>query len=72
MRLRGIVAASAGALLVAAVLGLVFLSRRAGNEADGVSRLIGVSHANLTEPWRIAMNKDILEAAAGRPGCAWR
>ncbi len=68
MRLRGIVAASAGALLVAAVLGLVFLSRRAGNEADGVSRLIGVSHANLTEPWRIAMNKDILEAAAGRPG----
>ena len=68
MRLRGIAAAAAGALLVAVVLGLAFLSRRAGDEADGVSRLIGVSHANLTEPWRVAMNKDILDAAAGRPG----
>jgi galactofuranose transport system substrate-binding protein len=61
----GIAIAAAAAI---AVLALVLGSRRGRDEPDGVARLIGVSHANLVEPWRVAMNEDILEAAAGRPG----
>jgi simple sugar transport system substrate-binding protein len=38
------------------------------NEPDGIHRLIGVSHANLTEPWRITMNRDILSEAATKSG----
>ena len=61
------IAAVATAIL-GAVLAASLPARRARDEPDGVSRLIGVSHANLTEPWRVAMNRDILEAASGRPG----
>ena len=35
---------------------------------SGVRFLIGVSQANLTEPWRIAMNEEIREAAAREKG----
>jgi len=52
--------------LVCAALLLSCGSRR--EEPDGIGRLIGVSHANLTEPWRITMNRDILAEAKTRPG----
>lgn len=69
-RARTAAALAAAALLAGAAIALATgaLARRGRDEPDGVSRLIGVSHANLTEPWRIAMNRDILEAAAGVKG----
>lgn len=39
------------------------MSKEANNE-DEVTYLIGVSQANLTEPWRVAMNEEIAMAAA--------
>lgn len=34
-------------------------------EPDSIQYLIGVSQANLTEPWRIQMNREIREEASG-------
>jgi ABC-type sugar transport system substrate-binding protein len=73
MRRRDLLATSAAVVAIAATAIGAFLvalspSRGGRDEPDGVSRLIGVSHANLTEPWRVAMNGDILEAASGVKG----
>lgn len=67
-RLAAILAAASVLAAVAIGVAAGAFPRKRADEPDGVSRLIGVSHANLTEPWRIAMNKEILEAAAGVPG----
>jgi simple sugar transport system substrate-binding protein len=50
-------------LIAAAAYGGYHMSRPAIDE-DEVTYLIGVSQANLTEPWRVAMNEEIALAAA--------
>lgn len=68
-RRRLALAAIAAVAVAAAAAAAIAVAARVGrDEPDGVSRLIGVSHANLTEPWRVAMNADILDAAAGVKG----
>ncbi len=63
-------AASLLVLLAPLLLILALASSCSGpkEEPDGVKWLIGVSHANLTEPWRITMNRDILSEAATKKG----
>lgn len=64
--------ASIGAALIA---GLVVTSalnppdrgEEAGKAREGIRRLIGVSQANLSEPWRIAMTEEIRAEAAKHP-----
>ena len=50
------------------VLSLVLPQNRPVRSPDKAYRhLIGISQANLTEPWRITMNEEIKEAAASHP-----
>ena len=43
-----------------------FLMSACGKE-QGTRKLIGFSQANLGEPWRVAMNAEVAEAAKGHP-----
>jgi ribose transport system substrate-binding protein len=45
---------------------LVAIAAACGRE-QGTKKRIGFSQANLGEPWRVAMNADIAEAAKGHP-----
>lgn len=64
-------AAAAAAAALAAGLGVavaVFAARaKAESNGGGVEKLIGVSLANLSEPWRIAMTEEIRREAARHP-----
>jgi simple sugar transport system substrate-binding protein/ribose transport system substrate-binding protein len=52
-------------LVLGSIAAFMFLTRMPA-DAEGIKYLIGMSQCNLGEPWRIQMNKDILEAAEGR------
>lgn len=49
-----------------AILALSLLVAACGKE-QGTRTLIGFSQANLGEPWRVAMNAEVAEAAKGHP-----
>ncbi|MCE5286154.1 MAG: substrate-binding domain-containing protein [Pelosinus sp.] len=53
-----------GLCLIAAAAFAGYDMSRAATDEDEVTYLIGVSQANLTEPWRVAMNEEIAMAAA--------
>ncbi len=67
-RLKWVRGAALAAVLLAVLTALVIALRvglPAGEEGPAqVEYLIGMSQANLTEPWRITMNQDIERAAA--------
>ncbi|MDD3225771.1 MAG: substrate-binding domain-containing protein [Clostridium sp.] len=46
------------------VVGAVFTVFKMQRKCEGVKFVIGMSQANLTEPWRIAMNKEIENEAS--------
>lgn len=59
-----------GTALVAAAAVFCLLLGGCGSRSrrdEGVRYLIGVSQANLTEPWRIAMSEEIMQTAEGYP-----
>lgn len=45
------------------VMGVAFIAVKVKGKAEGVKFVIGMSQANLTEPWRISMNKEIISEA---------
>lgn len=45
------------------MIGAVFITVKVKGKAEGVKFVIGMSQANLTEPWRISMNKEIISEA---------
>ncbi|MBK8057048.1 MAG: substrate-binding domain-containing protein [Gemmatimonadaceae bacterium] len=49
-----------------ALVAAAFLMSACGKE-QGTRKLIGFSQANLGEPWRVAMNAEVAEAAKGHP-----
>lgn len=49
-----------------ALAALALLAAACGKE-QGSKKLIGFSQANLGEPWRVAMNAEVAEAAKGHP-----
>lgn len=49
-----------------ALVALALLAAACGKE-QGSRKLIGFSQANLGEPWRVAMNAEVAEAAKGHP-----
>lgn len=49
-----------------AIVALSLLAAACGKE-QGTRKLIGFSQANLGEPWRVAMNAEVAEAATGHP-----
>lgn len=49
-----------------AIVALALLAAACGKE-QGTRKLIGFSQANLGEPWRVAMNAEVAEAAKGHP-----
>jgi len=61
---RGMLAAALFAVAAAVCGFLTFGSRGGEDEPRQIEFLIGMSQANLTEPWRITMNQDIQRAAA--------
>jgi galactofuranose transport system substrate-binding protein len=56
------------ALACALVVPLLVSSCSSPRREAGVRFIVGVSQANLTEPWRIAMNEEIKEEAVTYPG----
>jgi len=57
----------ASAILLALSALVLLASCTAPTEEPGVQFLIGVSQANLTEPWRIVMSEEIRETAKAYP-----
>lgn len=49
-----------GLILIASI---VFIATKAKQKSDGVKFVIGMSQANLTEPWRISMDKEVINEA---------
>lgn len=60
-------AALAAGLIVTAALNTPDRGGDGGRAREGVRRLIGVSQANLSEPWRIAMTEEIRKEASMHP-----
>ena len=61
-----------GVLLMALLLGFsIFFMRPPGFPGESgrapVTYLVGMSQANLVEPWRVTMNREIEKAAADEP-----
>ena len=62
-KLRLILISSILIILSSLILAGVYVTLAQDSKSDGVQFVIGMSQANLTEPWRIAMNKEIIEEA---------
>lgn len=50
-------------LLILLILAAAIIKVSAGKKSEGVQYVIGMSQANLTEPWRISMNEEIIKEA---------
>lgn len=45
------------------IVSAVFMATKVKQESDGIKFVIGMSQANLTEPWRISMDKEVINEA---------
>ncbi|MBV7275657.1 substrate-binding domain-containing protein [Clostridium sp. PL3] len=50
-------------LFIILILTIVIIKFNAKNKSEEVQYVIGMSQANLTEPWRISMNEEIIKEA---------
>lgn len=45
------------------IVSLVFITTKVKQKSDGIKFVIGMSQANLTEPWRISMDREVINEA---------